>query len=195
MSVAAALVTCLCLVLALTPEISANGADSGGAGRVGQLASRALRAADALAAADTAPDSSCSGASVDFEGTKPIPCTPQQEQDALDDLAADTPSPSPSPASDGAPLSPPLDALSASECNASNPDGYTVPVDLMDPDLIDVAAAVADAFVASEGNASYWQVRSVHPATTTRCTHSGECWWEDVNDSRHDVAISRAMSA
>lgn len=156
---------CLCLLLACATVATANGVGSGGTGLTGQVAAKALDGADAGGMADAVPDSSCNGTSAAFEGTKPIPCTAQQEQDALGDLAADTPSPSPSPATasgalapDG-PMLPPLDALSASECNATDPDGYTVPVDLMNPDLIDVVAAVADAFVAAEGNASYWQVR------------------------------------
>ncbi|KAL4437263.1 hypothetical protein ABPG75_004402 [Micractinium tetrahymenae] len=161
---AAGLVACLCLLLAWAPAASANGVGSGGTGRAGPVSAKTLdAAATAGGVANSAPDSSCNGTSAEFEGTKPIPCTAQQEQDALGDLAADTPSPSPSPAAAGAggpastQQSPPLDVLSASECNATDPDGYTVPVDLMDPDLIDVAAAVADAFVAAEGNTSYWQ--------------------------------------
>ncbi|KAL4439441.1 hypothetical protein ABPG77_008770 [Micractinium sp. CCAP 211/92] len=157
------LAACLCLLLACAPPATANGVGSGGTGRTGQVAAKALDGTDTDGASDTIPNSSCNGTSAAFEGTQPIPCTAQQEQDALNDLAADTPSPSPSPAAAGGgaspsgQLPPPLDVLSTSECNATDPDGYTIAVDLMDPDLIDVVAAVADAFVASEGNASYWQ--------------------------------------
>lgn len=170
------LAACLCLLLACAPPATAN-VGSGGTGRTGQVAAKALDGTDTDGASDTIPNSSCNGTSAAFEGTQPIPCTAQQEQDALNDLAADTPSPSPSPAAAGGgaspsgQLPPPLDVLSTSECNATDPDGYTIAVDLMDPDLIDVVAAVADAFVASEGNASYWQVRR-RPAFVFRAVAS-----------------------
>ena len=76
-------------------------------------------------------DSFCNPANSNYT-TKPLPCTQQQEADALAQLAEDSASPG-----DFAVLA------DNSTCNAT--DAYSEPVDLMDPDLLEVGSAAAAA--------------------------------------------------
>lgn len=68
----------------------------------------------------------CNPASLN--ATKPVPCTEEQEADALQDLLIDTPS-----------SSDPLAAVfDTSVCDPADPEGYTQAVELADTSLLEV---------------------------------------------------------
>ncbi|PSC73711.1 Calcium binding isoform A [Micractinium conductrix] len=90
--------------------------------------------------ADEGVDSFCNPANSNYT-TKPLPCTQQQEADALAQLAEDSASPG-----DFAVLA------DNSTCNAT--DAYSEPVDLMDPDLLEVVWEVASEYAQQS---EFWQ--------------------------------------
>ncbi len=73
-----------------------------------------------------ATGSVCNPASLN--SSKPVPCTDEQEADAINDLLIDTPS-----------SSDPLAAVfDTSVCDPADPEGYTQAVDLADTSLLEV---------------------------------------------------------
>ncbi|KAI7845296.1 hypothetical protein COHA_001139 [Chlorella ohadii] len=91
-----------------------------------------------------ATGSVCNPASLN--SSKPVPCTDEQEADAINDLLIDTPS-----------SSDPLAAVfDTSVCDPADPEGYTQAVDLADTSLLEVVIAVSDDFLMAAGNDSYW---------------------------------------
>ena len=141
MSARRAMAACLgALLLVCTAAGAAAGAaaaanEAAGAGGVPERrragARRALAQSPPLPDADEGVDSFCNPANSNYT-TKPLPCTQQQEADALAQLAEDSASPG-----DFAVLA------DNSTCNAT--DAYSEPVDLMDPDLLEVGSAAAAA--------------------------------------------------
>lgn len=91
-----------------------------------------------------AAGSVCNPASLN--SAKPVPCTEEQEADALADLMVDTPSSS----------DPQAAVFDTSICDPADPGGYTQPVDLADSSLMEVVIAVSDDFLMAAGNDSYW---------------------------------------
>lgn len=73
-----------------------------------------------------AAGSVCNPASLN--AAKPVPCTEEQEADALADLMVDTPSSS----------DPQTAVFDTSICDPADPEGYTEPVDLADSSLMEV---------------------------------------------------------
>lgn len=73
-----------------------------------------------------AAGSVCNPASLN--SAKPVPCTEEQEADALADLMVDTPSSS----------DPQAAVFDTSICDPADPGGYTQPVDLADSSLMEV---------------------------------------------------------
>lgn len=158
------LAPCLCLllaaVLALAAEDPAAAQVAAGSGPTVPSGGAVVAAAAGTQAQPTqvAPRSFCNPASANFT-TQPVPCTDDQEQGALEDLLQETLSPGLPGVLPGASpdLMPPEGLLDTSQCNATDAEGFTLPVDLMDPDLMQVVWAVADAYIADAGNTSFWQ--------------------------------------
>lgn len=81
-----------------------------------------------------------------LNSTRPIPCTEDQEADALADLAADTPS-----AADAAAA-----VFDTSTCDPADAGNYTEAVELFEADLLAVVYDVAHEFVLAQPNDSFW---------------------------------------
>ncbi|KAI3424877.1 hypothetical protein D9Q98_008261 [Chlorella vulgaris] len=81
------------------------------------------------------------------DSAKPQPCTEEQEQDSLNNLATELP--------DIGDVSQTI--IDRSECNATDADGYTQAVDLFDFELIETVDSVANDYVNAQGPESYWQ--------------------------------------
>lgn len=77
---------------------------------------------------------------------KPVPCTEEQEADALASLAADTPS-----AADAAAA-----VFDGSTCDPADAGGYTQIVELFDPAVLAVVYEVSHVFVHAQPADSLW---------------------------------------
>lgn len=113
----------LCLLLSSAALVGA--AEEVGGAQGGQAASGGAVGGDA------APASSLCNPGSAATTTTPFPCTPEQELDALSDLNTELPD-----------VDDPTESIiDSSSCNATDPEGFTVAVDLFDPDLAEVSRA------------------------------------------------------
>ncbi|KAL4855848.1 hypothetical protein ACK3TF_003615 [Chlorella vulgaris] len=103
----------------------------------------------------------------------PQPCTEEQEQDSLDNLATELP--------DIGDVS--QTVIDRSECNATDADGYTQAVDLFDFEVIETAQSVALDYVDAQGADSYWQ---------TEC--NGDFTVDPYNACRQPQAAAAAVA-